>query len=103
MELVEMVYHNTAEFPVNEQFGLINQIRRCAVSIPSNIAEGAGRNSNRDFKRFLGIASGSCNELETQILISIKLGYVEKSNYTAIASKIVSIQNMLYKLQKSLK
>ncbi|MCB9284185.1 MAG: four helix bundle protein [Lewinellaceae bacterium] len=72
--LVTAIYQITEGFPKGELFGLTNQIRRCAVSIPSNIAEGAARNSDKDFIRFLYIALGSCAELETQLIISRKIG-----------------------------
>jgi len=74
IKLVEMVYRETASFPRNEVFGLVAQLRRAAVSIPSNIAEGAGRNSTRELVQFLGIASGSRAELDTQLEIAIRLG-----------------------------
>ena len=68
MNVVTDVYKATLNFPGDEKFGLTSQIRRCAVSIPSNIAEGAGRNTNGEFRQFLGIANGSCYELQTQLM-----------------------------------
>jgi four helix bundle protein len=76
--LVELVYKETSSFPPDESYGLCNQMRRCAVSIPSNIAEGQGRNSHKEFKRFLRIALGSLAELDTQLEISLRLGYVDE-------------------------
>lgn len=73
MDLVETVYHATAKLPHAEQFGLTSQMRRCAVSIPSNIAEGKKRGTRRDFAQFLRIANGSAAELETQMLVAQKL------------------------------
>ena len=77
MELVEEVYRVTAVFPAHEQYGLVSQMRRAAVSIPSNVAEGAGREGSREFARFLSIARGSLSELDTQHQIAIRLGYVK--------------------------
>jgi four helix bundle protein len=77
MNLVEIVYRATAAFPRSEFFGLVNQIRRCAVSVPSNIAEGAARNSTRELFQFLGISCGSLSELETQLELSARLGYLD--------------------------
>jgi len=77
MDLVEMVYRVTASFPKAEFFGLVNQIRRCAVSVPSNIAEGAARNSTREWIQFLGVSCGSLSELETQLELATRLGYLE--------------------------
>jgi four helix bundle protein len=77
MDLVEVVYRATAAFPKAEIFGLANQIRRSAVSVPSNIAEGAGRNSSRELIQFLGISCGSLAELETQLELAARLGYLE--------------------------
>ena len=76
MALVEIVYRATAGFPKTEFFGLVNQIRRCAISVPSNIAEGAARNSTREFVQFLGISCGSLSELETQLELAMRLGYL---------------------------
>jgi four helix bundle protein len=77
MALVESVYRDTASFPREEIYGLTSQIRRCAVSVPSNIAEGAARNSSREWVQFLGIACGSLAELETQLELAIRLGLMK--------------------------
>lgn len=76
IDLVKAVHRLTASFPSAENFGLTTQIRRCAVSMPCNIAEGAARNSKKEFLHFLGIARGSLSELETQYIIANELGYV---------------------------
>jgi len=80
MELVKTVYKVTQGFPKEEIFGLTSQMRRAAVSIPSNLAEGAARNSQKEFIQFLGIAKGSLSELETQLLISAELGYLPQEH-----------------------
>jgi four helix bundle protein len=77
MRLVEMIYRCTALFPKEEVFGLSAQLRRSAVSIPSNIAEGSGRNSSRELFQFLGIANGSLAEVQTQLEIARRLGYLD--------------------------
>ncbi len=79
--LVTYVYKITKGFPSDEKYGLISQIRRSAVSIPSNIAEGAGRNHNKEFIQFLYIALGSASEIETQILISYNLKYISEDDF----------------------
>jgi len=76
MALVVAVYRQTAGFPKEETYGLTSQIRRAAVSIPSNIAEGAGRNSSRELLHFLGITCGSLAELDTQLELAVQLGYL---------------------------
>mgnify|MGYP000914849554 CR=1 FL=1 len=77
MDLARMIYTATRDFPSEERFGLTAQLRRCAVSIPSNIAEGAGRGTRKEFIHFLHIARGSLCEIETQITLSKDLGYLE--------------------------
>ena len=79
IQLVKGVYQVTASFPTSEMYGLSAQMRRSAVSIPSNIAEGAARNTTKEFLHFLGIARGSLSELETQIVIAMQLGYIDDS------------------------
>ena len=79
MDLVEMVYKATSQFPREEVYGLTNQLRRAAVSVPSNIAEGQGRRSANDFRRFLAIGHGSLREVETQVLIAQRLHYVTEA------------------------
>ena len=98
MDITEKTYRISAEFPVEEKYGLISQIRRSAVSIPSNIAEGAGRNTDGEFKNFLGIASGSSNELFTQLILSYRLELVEESNVKPLLSELIEIQKMNYAL-----
>ena len=99
MDLVEEVYRLTKGFPDSEKYGLINQARRCAVSIPSNIAEGAGRNSKKEFKQFLYISLGSISELETQLIISTELNY-QKDN--SLLDELNEIRKMLFGLIKSI-
>jgi four helix bundle protein len=77
MALVKHVYEVTKDFPDDEKFGLVSQMRRCAVSIPSNIAEGQAWNTTGEFKQFIGVARGSIAELTTQLLISEQLGYLK--------------------------
>jgi len=102
IELVTETYLVTKGFPKDELFGLVSQIRRCVVSIPSNTAEGCGRKTNKDFSNFLGIALGSCFELETQIIISKNIGYLTNEQFIILESEIQHIQNMIIKLQTSL-
>ena len=78
--LVKSIYDMTSGFPQHEIYGLTSQMRRSAVSVPSNIAEGAGRGSNKDFLKFLTIARASLCELETQLIIAFELGYIKKEN-----------------------
>ncbi len=103
MELVTEVYLASAKFPNDEKFGLTSQIKRCSVSIPSNIAEGAGRNSSKEFNQFLGIASGSAFELQTQLIIAYNLGYFSDIEKKKLTEKTIEIQKMIYSFQKSLK
>lgn len=103
MVLVTDIYSITKTFPGDEIYGLTNQLRRCAVSIPSNIAEGYGRNSTNDYKRFLKIAVGSLYELQTQIEIAFNLGYIENEKHIEIISLSVEIDKMLYSIIQKIK
>lgn len=103
MDLVVEVYAKTDKFPNKEKFGLTNQINRCAVSIVSNIAEGAGRNSEKEFNNFLGISLGSSCELETQLLIAERLKYIKENEAKEIISLIEEVQKMIVGLQKNIK
>ena len=98
MLLVEIVYQLTNSFPDGEKFGGTNQIRRSAVSVPSNISEGAGRNSKKEFRNFLGIANGSLNELITQLELSSRLGFTSEHKLKDALSLGDEIQKMLYSL-----
>ncbi len=89
------VYKYTASFPTEEKFGLISQLRRAAVSISSNIAEGSSRNSDKEFFHFLSISIGSSYESETQLIISNKLKYMNDTNFEEMTEKITEIQRML--------
>lgn len=102
VDLAVDVYKITQTFPGEKKFGLVSQINRCGVSIPSNIAEGAGRNTDGEFKHFLGISAGSAFELETHLIIANKLGYVEKETLGVVIKKINDVQNMTFGLQKTL-
>jgi len=103
IELVKNVYAITNTFPKSEQFGLTSQMRRCAVSIPSNIAEGCGRNSDKELVYFLYVALGSSSELETQIIISVELNLLEKEKATECLNLLNEIIRMITSLIKSIK
>ncbi|MDX1627286.1 MAG: four helix bundle protein, partial [Fulvivirga sp.] len=92
----------TEGFPQGEKYGLISQIRRSAVSISSNIAEGAGRNSDKEFRQFLGIFNGSAYELQTQLIISHNLDLINKEEVSSLLSIIDELQKMNYMFQKQL-
>lgn len=102
MALVKEIYLVTEELPSQEKFGLVLQLRRCAVSIPSNIAEGAGRNNPKEFYQFLGIALGSGYELETQLLLLIDLKFIEEQKLTPLLNELTEIQKMIYKFKTNL-
>ena len=101
MKLVEMLYRDTKAFPNEEMFGLTAQIRRSAVSIPSNIAEGAARNSAGELRQFLGIACGSLAELETQLEASKRLGYLPLSSHAP--DQLRRVGRLLIALRRSVK
>ncbi|MEO9965161.1 MAG: four helix bundle protein [Reichenbachiella sp.] len=102
IELAELMYLKTNVFPDSEKFGLTSQMRRCAVSIASNIAEGAGRNGKGEFRQFLGYAYGSSCELETQSIISKNVGLIEVKDQNEINRLIQVIQKMIFNLKKTL-
>ncbi|MCF7911906.1 MAG: four helix bundle protein [Candidatus Cloacimonetes bacterium] len=95
IELVKSIYIITKTFPKEELYGLTSQIRRCAVSIPSNISEGAARSSSKDYIRFLYIAAGSLAELDTQLIISKELNYISKEKFDELEVSLDSIAKML--------
>lgn len=103
IELVTRIYQLTEVFPDKERFNLISQINRAAVSIPSNIAEGAGRNSDKEFRYFLSIAHASSFELETQLIIANNLGYLPQNILEELLDNIGELQKMNYSLQMKLK
>jgi four helix bundle protein len=102
IELALLIYKFTAKFPREEIYGLTSQIRRCSVSIGSNIAEGAGRGSILEFRRFIHFGYGSSCELYTQSMISKKLKYISQQEFEIITNEINEIQKMLYSLINSL-
>ena len=102
MELVTEVYCLVKKLPKEELFSLSDQIRRAVISIPSNIAEGHGRNSTKEFIQFLAIAKGSKAELETQLLICVKINYLNNSDIETAINLINEVGKMLNALQKSL-
>lgn len=103
VDFVTEIYKATSHFPPEETYGITSQIRRSAVSIPSNIAEGACRNTNKDFNRFLGISNGSSGELETQLIIAKNLNFLDSKNLTVLSQEIDHIRRKTINLQKSLK
>ena len=100
IELVTEIYSITANFPNEEKYGIVSQIRRAAISVPSNIAEGCARFSDKENLRFLDIARGSLAELETQLIISKNLGFIDSDN---LIKKISPIAQMLSGLKRHLK
>lgn len=100
---VKNIYQVTGEFPAEEKFGLVSQMRRSAVSIASNISEGAGRNNKNEFIQFLGIAQGSLSELETQLIISRELGFITGKLADELINELDAISKMIIGLQKSIK
>jgi len=102
MNLVKQVYIETKKFPKEEIYGITNQIRRAAVSIPSNIAEGNGRKNRKEYINFLSIANGSLMELETQLIISENIGYLDKENIDILLKQVELVSRLLNGLRKSL-
>ncbi|WP_333474244.1 four helix bundle protein [Zunongwangia sp. HGR-M22] len=103
ISIVEITYKLVENFPSIEKFNLSNQLIRCAVSIPSNIAEGTSKTSEKHFANFLETSLGSSFEWETQIIIAFKLGYVSKENFEDLENKIQQLQRMISKFIDNLK
>jgi four helix bundle protein len=103
MDLAESIYCCTRSFPGEEIYGITSQMRRAAASIPSNIAEGQARNNLGEFRQFLGIATGSIAELETWILLSVRIAYLDSAKSEMLLESCEEIQRLLSGLKKSLK
>lgn len=102
MDLVTEVYRASECFPKHELYGLTSQIRRCAVSIPSNVAEGSARATRRDFANFVTIAKGSNAELQTQLILAHRLGYINQEHFEHVETLSFRVARMLSKLWLSL-
>jgi len=107
IDLVEMIYKLSALFPDEERYGLTSQIRRAAVSVPSNLAEGAARNSKKEFLNFISISLGSLAEVETQVIIAQRLNFCERSNnfdqINEVRALLIGLRNYLRKTTSMLK
>ncbi len=101
MEIAVDIYKITDGFPSEEKYGLTSQLRRCGISIPSNVAEGAARNTKKEFIRFLYISSGSLSELDTQIELANRLGLIDKVTWKKLENKLVEEDKVLSGLIKS--
>jgi four helix bundle protein len=102
MQLAKEIYLLTGKFPSEEKFGLVSQMRRAAVSIPSNIAEGQARNTSGEFVQFISHAEGSAAEVDTQLRLSIELGYYSTNDLEAVFRLLTDVQKMLKRLRYSL-
>ena len=100
MELARTIYRLTASFPIEERYGLVSQMRRAAVSIPSNLAEGAARDSSNEFRNFLSIARSSPSELDTQLDLSQELGFITENSRYEVDRLLTRIDKMLYALHQ---
>lgn len=101
MELSRTIYRLTADYPGEERFGLVSQMRRAAVSIPSNLAEGAARSCINEFRNFLSIARGSLSGLDTQLDLSQQLGLITETSRSKVDGLLTRIDKMLYALYQS--
>ncbi|WP_292011182.1 four helix bundle protein [Chryseobacterium sp.] len=100
--LAKNIYTVCQEISSDEKYGLISQIKRCAVSIPSNIAEGSGRNSSKEFNHFLAIALGSAFELQTQLILVKELNFLSEEKVNTLLSEVSEIQKMIYSFKNKL-
>jgi four helix bundle protein len=103
MEITKRTYKLTRTFPSSEIYGLTSQINRAAVSIPSNIAEGSGRNGNKEFVQFLSISMGSCFEVETQLTLALEFSYLQKDDYDRLILDLNKLEKMINSLISTLK
>lgn len=103
MDFVVKIYDISATFPKEERYGLTAQIRSCVVSVPSNISEGAGRGTNKQFKRFLEISMGSINEVQTQVELAFRVKYLAKEIYESLIDEGLQIYKMILTFYNSLK
>lgn len=103
IDLAADVYKMLANFPVDERYGLTSQAKRSAISIASNIAEGAGRNSDKEFIHFLGVANGSSYELQTQLIIANRLALINDTDVSNLLEQLDELQKMNYGFQRKLK
>lgn len=101
-QLTLKVYHVSKSFPNEELYGLTSQLRRAVASIPTNIAEGCGRNSNKDFAHFLQIAIGSASEVEYELLLAKELNYISVSDYQLLVDETVAVRKMIIKYKTEL-
>lgn len=102
LDLTETLYRVTGDWPKHEQYGLVSQVRRAAVSVPANIAEGAGRRTPGEFAHFIGIARGSLAELETLLIIAHRLEYVDEAVHRALFDDLLELGRMTTGLLRSL-
>ena len=102
MEVAQMIYKLTNSFPSEEKFGLVSQMRRAAISIPSNVAEGAARQGKAEFRNFLSMAQGSLSEVDTQLELSVLLGYLNAEKIKEISGLLIRVDKMLSALIRSL-
>jgi four helix bundle protein len=102
VELVTEIYRRTERFPKEERYGLTSQIRRAAISIPANIAEGAGRRSQKEFVHFLSNSQGSASELETELIIANRLGYLDETTFAQLISELERIGRLITGLSRHL-
>ena len=103
VDFVVEVYEATELFPKEEKFGLTSQIRRAAVSVPANIAEGAARQSSKEFSHFLSNSQGSASELETELLIAFRLGYIDRRRFSELRTNLERVGRLITGLRQHLK
>ena len=103
IEMVTSIYMMTQSFPKEETFGLVSQLRRASVSVPSNIAEGYARGTDKEKLHFLRISSGSMSEVETQLMLSLNLGYIDQEKYNKLSETVTSVWKQLNSLISSIK